>query len=99
MLHPGYVRLQTPNEDIKLSRLIDHMDHICQIAGNTDHVALGTDLDGGFGTEQCPGDFKRYKDLHKLEPMLRERGYSDEDVNKIFYRNWLEFFRKWLPKS
>jgi membrane dipeptidase len=99
MLHPGYVRLQTPNENIKLASLIDHMDHICQLAGNTDHVALGTDLDGGFGTEQCPGDFKRYRDLQKLAPLLLERGYNEEDVNKIFYSNWLNFFRKWLPKE
>ena len=99
MLCPNYVRLQTPNDNIKLAHLVDHMDHICQLAGNTDHVALGTDLDGGFGTEQCPGDFKRYRDLQKLEPILLERGYSEEDVNKIFYGNWLGFFRKWLPKS
>ncbi|MEO8406136.1 MAG: aminotransferase class I/II-fold pyridoxal phosphate-dependent enzyme, partial [Chitinophagaceae bacterium] len=41
---------------IRLENLVDHWDHICQIAGNTFHVAIGSDLDGIFGTEQSPWD-------------------------------------------
>ncbi|WP_246229704.1 dipeptidase [Mucilaginibacter humi] len=41
--------------DIRLEHLVDHWDHICQLAGNANHIAIGSDLDGIFGTEQSPG--------------------------------------------
>jgi membrane dipeptidase len=39
-----------------LEKIIDHIDHICQLSGNSLHAAIGTDLDGAFGKEQCPYD-------------------------------------------
>jgi membrane dipeptidase len=99
MLKPGFVQHKSANDDVKLAHVIDHMDHIRELSGNTDQIALGTDLDGGFGHEQTPGDFKLYRDLHNLTPLLAERGYSDEDIDKIFYGNWLRYFREHLPQS
>lgn len=80
--------------NIKLENLIDHWDHICQIAGNTDHIAIGSDLDGIFGTEQCPWDMNSIADLQKYHSLLLNRGYTEEDVQKIFNGNWLSFLRK-----
>lgn len=77
----------------RLENLIDHYDHICQLAGNADHIAIGSDLDGGYGTEQAPYDLHTIADLQKLDPMLRQRGYSDTDVEGIFQGNWLRFLR------
>jgi membrane dipeptidase len=80
--------------DIRLEQLVDHWDHICQIAGNSRHVAIGSDLDGIFGTEQSPWDLNSVSDLQKFEAILSRRGYSDEDIDNIFSENWLRFLRE-----
>ena len=80
--------------NIRLENLADHWDHICQIAGNSLHVAFGTDLDGNFGTEQSPWDMDSIADLQKYEAILSARGYKDEDIDNIFHKNWLRFLRK-----
>ena len=78
-------------EDVKLERLIDHYDHICQLAGNSDHIAIGSDLDGMYGTEQSPYDMDTIADLQKLKDLLKARRYSTADTAKIFHGNWLRF--------
>lgn len=80
--------------DIRLVNLVDHWDHICQIAGNSRHVAIGSDLDGIFGTEQSPWDMNSIADLQKYQDILRRRGYSEQDIANIFSENWLRFLRK-----
>ncbi len=81
-------------EGISLNTLIDHYDHICQIAGNSQHVAIGSDLDGCFGTEQSPGDMDTIADLQSLSGLLSNRGYTEIDIDNIFSNNWLRFLRK-----
>ena len=68
MLHPDFqLARDHPQElNINLERLVDHFDHICQLAGNSEHVAFGTDLDGLFGTEQSPHDLDTIADLHQV---------------------------------
>ncbi|EON77837.1 Membrane dipeptidase [Lunatimonas lonarensis] len=83
--------------DIRLEQLIDHWDHICQLAGNTYHIAIGSDLDGIFGTEQSPWDLNSVADLQKFEDSLDKRGYSSEDIDRIFHGNWLRCLRASLP--
>lgn len=79
-----------------LERLIDHMDHICQLAGNANHIAIGSDLDGGFGKEQSPFDLESIADLDKLPSLLAGRGYKAEDIDKVTHSNWLDFLlRVW----
>jgi membrane dipeptidase len=80
--------------NIRLENLVDHWDHICQIAGNSLHVAFGTDLDGNFGTEQSPWDMNSVADLQKYESILSARGYTTDDIDNIFHKNWLRFLRK-----
>jgi membrane dipeptidase len=77
-----------------LNRLIDNYDHICQIAGNAQHIAIGSDLDGAFGTEQSPYDLDTIADLQKLTELLKLRGYSEKDIAHILHGNWLNFLRK-----
>jgi membrane dipeptidase len=94
MLHPGWVRGETMPEEagVKLERMVDHIDHVCQLAGNPRHAAIGTDLDGGFGREQSPYDLDTIADLLRLPDMLRRRGYSGEDITGILHGNWVRFF-------
>ena len=88
MLMPGWQRGRSKPEEVGLAALADHIDYICQLAGNVRHVALGTDLDGGFGTEQTPGDLKRYRDIWGLADILRQRGYSDDDIKLMLGGNF-----------
>ena len=75
-------------------KVIDNIDHICQLAGNTHHVAIGSDLDGAFGKEQCPYDIETIADLQKIPVLLKERGYLHESIDNIMHGNWLRFLRK-----
>ncbi|TDQ17317.1 membrane dipeptidase [Algoriphagus boseongensis] len=95
MLSPGWVRgKSTPKErNVTISTVLDHLDHICQIAGNANHIGIGSDLDGAFGTEQCPSDLETIADLKKIPALLQDRGYSEEDIEKVMHKNWLRFLR------
>lgn len=97
MLHPGWKRGETNPALVHIEAAADHLDHICQLAGNARHCALGSDLDGGFGTEQTPADLDTYTDVHKLEDILVRRGYRAADIDGIFHANWLRFFKSALP--
>jgi membrane dipeptidase len=96
MLYPGWVRGQTrPAEaGVKLATAVDHIDRVCQIAGDCRHAGIGTDLDGGFGLEQCPCDIDTIADLQRLPDLLRQRGFDEEAVTGIMYGNWARFFRE-----
>jgi membrane dipeptidase len=91
MVVPGYDRDRSdPREmNITMENIADHLDHVCQIAGNVNHCGIGSDLDGGFGNEQCPTDIDTIADLQRLAPLLARRGYSDEDLAAIFRGNFL----------
>jgi len=98
MIVPGWVKgVSTPvNMNCGLEQVADHIDHICQLAGNARHVAIGTDLDGGYGREQCPHDIETIADVNKLRIILLSRGYSAADIEDIFVDNALTFLRNHL---
>jgi membrane dipeptidase len=91
MLKPGWVVGETSNEDVFISHVVDHIDYVCQLAGNAKHAALGTDLDGGFGREQSPRDLDTIADLQQVAIQLAERGYAQPDIEAIMYGNWHRF--------
>jgi membrane dipeptidase len=93
MLYPGWIRGETQPEVVGLEAMIDHIDHVSQLAGNARHAAIGSDLDGGFGTEQTPRDVDTIADLQRVPELLRRRGYSGEDIQNICYGNWVRFFQ------
>lgn len=96
MLAPGWVKGQSRREGICLERVVDHVDHICTLLGDTRHVGIGSDLDGGFGTEQSPEGLETVADLHRLEGMLVRRGYTADDVANVLHGNWLRWLRGWM---
>jgi membrane dipeptidase len=83
---------------VSLSLAINNIDHICQLTGNSLHAAIGSDLDGAFGTEQCPYDVDTIADLQKISGLLSERGYNDSDILNILSENWIRFLIKNLPQ-
>ena len=96
MMVPGWIRGTTTPETsgVKLEHLLDHWDHICQLAGNANHIGIGTDLDGGYGLEQSPGDIDTIADLDRLPAMLTRRGYAAGDIEKVMHGNWISFLLK-----
>ena len=95
MLAPGWERgVSTPQgKGVSLETVADHIDHVCQLAGNARHAAIGSDLDGAFGTEQCPADVDTIADLQKLPAILQKRGYTEPDIEGIMGGNWIRFLR------
>jgi hypothetical protein len=71
---------------VNLEKLIDHYDHICQVAGNADHIAIGSDLDGAYGKEQSPYDLDTISDLQNLQELLVARGYSERIYKRFFIK-------------
>ncbi len=93
MIQPGWVQGVKNNESVHLADVVDHIDHICQLAGNSGHVAIGSDLDGGFGREQSPIDLDTIADLQKIVNILKERGYAEDDITAIMHGNWLRLLQ------
>ena len=96
MLQPGWVR-GTTKPMITLERVVDNIEHICQLAGNVRNVGIGSDLDGGYGFEQTPADVNTISDLQKLTGHLEKRGYPATDIAAILHGNWIRFFSETLP--
>jgi membrane dipeptidase len=102
MLVPGWKHLESrPSDfDLRLESICDHIDHICQLAGSSKNVCIGSDLDGGYGTEQTPKDLNSIADLHRLSPLLERRGFSCQDIQGIFFRNAVDFLRRvWTERG
>jgi membrane dipeptidase len=93
----GWTR-ELSRELVPLERLVDHIDYICNLAGNARHVALGTDFDGCAGVQDIPDGIDTIADLQKLEDLLAKRGYSDVEIGDVFHENWLRILRKNLPE-
>lgn len=79
----------TVSHPVMMREIVDHIDWVCQLAGNANHSGIGSDLDGGFGREQSPRDLDTIADLQKLAGLLAERGYKPDDIEKIMWRNWV----------
>ena len=93
MIVPGWERGKTTPQsaNLRLEKLVEHLDHFCQLAGNARHVGLGSDLDGAFGNEQTPQDVDSIADLQNIPELLRARGYSPADITGILHGNFLRF--------
>ncbi|MCW4026453.1 MAG: membrane dipeptidase, partial [Candidatus Bathyarchaeota archaeon] len=92
MLYPRWIKGKTSNSLVSLEDVADQIDHVCKLAGNSRHVAIGSDLDGGYGKEQCPHDLDTIADLQKITSLLQKKGYSKEDIRLIMHGNWLRLF-------
>jgi membrane dipeptidase len=96
MLKPGWVigeRFDPANPSVTLNDVVDHIDHVCQLAGSSRHAAIGSDLDGGFGREQSPRDLDTIADLQKIAQLLEKRGYAAADIAAIMHGNWVRLLQ------
>jgi membrane dipeptidase len=91
-------KIQFGKRRATLRDVVDHVKHICDLAGDATHVGIGTDMDGGLGREQIPVEIQTSADLPKVADALSSAGFSDADVSGIMGENWLRFFRLNLAK-
>jgi len=98
MMVPDWVRGESDpiKRNVTLEIMVNNIDHICQLSGNSLHAGIGSDLDGGYGTEQCPHDLDTIADLQKLPDLLKVKGYVDEDIQNIMCLNFLRFIQNYF---
>jgi membrane dipeptidase len=97
-LLPGWT-IKDGRDKVSLLHLVAHIDHICQLAGDAQHVGIGSDFDGGFGLRSVPHEIDTIADLRKLIPLLLERGYAENDIKAIMGQNWIDRLKKILPEG
>ncbi|RPI84804.1 MAG: hypothetical protein EHM41_12415 [Chloroflexi bacterium] len=83
---------------VSLQDVVTQIDYICQMAGDALHVGIGTDFDAGFGWQKVPVEIDTIADLHKLGPLLAEKGYTQEDIAAILGGNWGAVLKRILPE-
>ncbi len=77
-------------EPATLDRVCDHIAYFADTVG-IDRVALGCDLDG---TQLLPEGIKDQSDVVKISDAMRLRGFTEAEINKVFYDNAYAFFTK-----
>lgn len=90
-------RERFPREAVTVGTVADHIDHICQLAGNADHAAIGGDTDGQGGVDGLPLEIDTVADYQKIGVELDRRGYHQTDIAKIMHGNWQRFYETHLP--
>jgi membrane dipeptidase len=96
-LKVGWTVEKNTREEVPLRYVADHLDHICQIAGDALHAGIGSDFDGGFGLQSIPPEMDTIADLQNLTSLLQARGYSETDVANILGGNWITRLKRDLP--
>lgn len=96
MMIPNWIKGKTTPQEtgLRLEKLLDHIDHVCQLAGNAHHSGIGSDLDGAFGREQSPVDLDTIADLARLPGMFAARGYKPTDIETIMSGNFIRFLER-----
>ncbi len=94
MLIPEWNADKSSNRLASIATVVEHIDHVCQLAGNAHHAAIGSDLDGGFGREASPYDLDTIADLQRVGELLAQLGYAKADIAAVLYRNWVRVLRQ-----
>lgn len=77
-----------PTPSATVQDVVDHIDHIVEVAG-IDHVGIGCDFDGGGGID----DVFDASQVMNITIELVRRGYSEEDIEKIWGKNVMRVFQ------
>ena len=84
-------------EDVTLEDVVDHIEYVCEMAGDTLHASIGGDTDGQGGAIGAPYDVDTVADYQKIAVILGERGWDTGDVENVMWRNWQRYFEEFLP--
>ena len=91
---PGH---RFPKHEVTLERIVDNIDHVSQLAGNSLHSAIGGDTDGQGGAKGAPKEIDTIYDYLQIVDFMERRGYKQEDIENVMWRNWQRFFEANLP--
>ena len=83
-----------PREKATVQDLVNHIDHVIKLVG-IDYVGIGSDFDGGGGIDGC----NDVSEMPNITTELVRRGYSEEDIRKIWGGNFIRVFRKVIKTS
>jgi len=97
LLRPGWAKGDA-KDGVTLDDVVACVDHVCQVVGDADHVGLGSDLDGCFGSENAPAEIDTVADLSRIGPALGETGYSSDEIAGILGGNWMRLLQEVLPE-
>lgn len=88
-----------PKDHVSITTYVEHIDYVCQLLGTAAHVGIGTDFDGGFGFQSTPAELNTLSDLECIVPLLEKKGYTQDEIDKIFGLNWVSYMRNNLPEK
>jgi membrane dipeptidase len=91
-----YLKAGYKHEDgktVPLSVVVEHVERMCEVIGDTKHVGIGSDLDGGLGVEWTPVGIDSVADLPKLGDALRDAGWSQAEADDVLVNNWARWLR------
>jgi len=83
-----------PTPSATLEDMVDHIDYVKELIG-VDHVGIGTDFDGGGGLEGC----NEVSEMPNITRELLKRGYTEEEIQKIWGGNLMRVFNKVIELS
>ncbi|HEU5314220.1 MAG TPA: membrane dipeptidase, partial [Candidatus Udaeobacter sp.] len=105
------VLVSAKKEESTLDRYVDHIEHVANLVGIVG-VGIGFDffefiysqwpesakreLAEKFTTPHFIPQLRNHSHARNLTRRLIERGFSDEEIEKILRGNWLRIFHEWL---
>jgi membrane dipeptidase len=95
-LQPDWTETGGIKSKVTLADVVEHIRHVCDLAGDRLHVGIGSDFDGGFGAESIPAELDTAADLRKVGEALGDAGFSQTDIDNILGGNWVRLLRRAL---
>jgi membrane dipeptidase len=105
------VLVSPQKEEATIDRYIDHIEHVRELIG-IDGVALGFDFFEFIYRQWTPAEqatfqkkftnahsvpeFSNHSQSRALTRRMIERGFGDEEIERILFRNWMRIFEHWL---
>jgi membrane dipeptidase len=88
------IEAKYPEDQATVKDFVDHIDHVVNLIG-IDQVGIGTDFDGGGGLRDC----RDVSELPNITAELLNRGYSKDDLRKIWGGNFIRVFKQVIEQA
>ncbi|HJN72174.1 MAG TPA: membrane dipeptidase [Phycisphaerales bacterium] len=72
---------------------VEHIFHLCDLAGNRSQIALGSDFDGGFTPKHLPIGLKHPSQLPTLLQQLQDNGFSEDELHSFAHGAWERLYK------
>ena len=90
-------RMGEAKQWVTIDHVVAHIDHICQVLGDAEHVGLGSGLAGGFGTADVPTGIQSVADFKAIGEGLKQKGYGVGEITAVMGQNWQRLLQNALP--